>query len=103
MAAKIRITGTYKTQVWAFHCPGCGYDHAFTVGPQNSADVAATSARWTFNGSLEAPTFSPSLLCNKDTPSLRCHSFVEDGKIRFLTDCFHKLAGKTVELTDYED
>ena len=27
-----------------------------------------------------------------------CHSFVTDGKIQFLGDCTHELAGQTVEL-----
>ncbi len=85
-----------KVAVYAFHCVGCGYDHAFTVGePQGDRP------RWTFNGSLEAPTFHPSLLCNKDTPELRCHSFVEDGKIIYLADCHHKLAGQTVQIPDW--
>ena len=29
----------------------------------------------------------------------RCHSFVTDGKIRFLGDSTHKLKGQTVPLT----
>jgi hypothetical protein len=32
-----------------------------------------------------------------------CHSYVTDGKIRFLDDCTHELAGKTVELEDVPD
>jgi hypothetical protein len=27
-----------------------------------------------------------------------CHVFVENGKIRFLDDCTHELAGKTVDI-----
>ena len=30
--------------------------------------------------------------------SPRCHSFVRDGGIQFLTDCEHGLAGQTVDL-----
>ena len=29
-----------------------------------------------------------------------CHSFVTDGRIQFLGDCTHDLAGHTVELPD---
>lgn len=29
-----------------------------------------------------------------------CHSYVTDGKIRFLGDCTHKLVGQTVELPE---
>ena len=31
-----------------------------------------------------------------------CHSFVTDGRIQFLGDCTHKLAGQTVDLPDWE-
>ena len=58
---------------------------------------------WTFNGSIESPTFSPSLLCNQDDPGSRCHSFVKDGKIQFLNDCWHELRGQTVEIPEWED
>jgi hypothetical protein len=85
-------------QYW-FHCPGCGHDHAFTVGPQREG---WGTARWSWNGSFDRPTFQPSLLCNKYHAESRCHSFVTDGKIQFLSDCHHSLAGKTVELPDYE-
>lgn len=30
-----------------------------------------------------------------------CHSFVEQGQIRYLTDCTHKFAGQTVPLPDW--
>jgi len=29
-----------------------------------------------------------------------CHSFITDGKIQFLSDCTHHLAGQTVDLND---
>ncbi len=31
-----------------------------------------------------------------------CHSFVRDGRIEFLGDCTHKLAGQTIELPEVE-
>lgn len=77
-----------------FDCPGCKCSHSFTT-------KSPTNYVWTWNGSLDKPTFSPSLLCNKDYPEMRCHSFVTDGKIQFLGDCFHKLKNQTVELPDY--
>jgi hypothetical protein len=86
--------------LYAFHCPGCGYDHAFLVGGDAVADKRP---RWQFLGSFEKPTFSPSLLCNKDDPKRRCHSVVTDGKIAFQRDCFHCLAGQTVEMPDWEE
>lgn len=32
-----------------------------------------------------------------------CHSFVTDGRIQFLGDCTHSLAGQTVDLPDWVD
>ena len=42
---------------FSFYCPGCKYHHAFyTKGGKHT---------WTWNGSLDKPTFSPSLVINK--------------------------------------
>ena len=84
---------------YGFQCPGCGYEHAVTVnGKKNSQ-----GASWGWNGSMEAPTFTPSINCNKDEPDVHCHSFVTDGRIQFLGDCFHALKGQTVEIPAWED
>lgn len=75
-----------------FICPGCGGDWHFV-----SLD------RWSFNGSLESPTISPSVLTTVefgDRPSRRCHLFVTDGEIRYLSDCTHSLAGQAIELPE---
>ena len=76
---------------WVIYCPGCKYLHKFRYG-------------WSFNGNTEFPTFSPSLVIRlvheKDA---RCHSFVRDGKIEFLQDCKHELAGQTVKLPILEE
>ncbi len=80
--------------LWMFHCPGCGYGHAFrTAGP---------GPCWTFNGDDEKPSFTPSLMCNQNEPARRCHSYVTDGRIQFLDDCFHTLKGQTIELEDVD-
>lgn len=82
-------------QLW-FNCPGCECAHGFTVGS------SVPGRNWQWNGSMDKPTFTPSLLCNKDYPESRCHSFVTDGKIQFLSDCYHGLAGQTVEIPDWD-
>ena len=92
MADKIHHMGqNERGEVYAFHCPGCKYGHMFEV------------PRWNWNGSLDKPTFTPSLLVNKDFPESRCHSHVADGKIQFLNDCHHELRGQTVEIPDWDD
>lgn len=106
---------------YSFICPGCGSEHAIPTKGANP---------WGFNGSVDSPTFTPSILvtgghyvtgqegkpcwCTYNTeqiakgeePSgfqcLRCHSYVTDGKIQYLSDCSHSLAGQTVELPNIE-
>lgn len=78
-----------------FDCPGCGLMHAVNVDRPDRP-------RWTWNGDMVRPTFSPSLLVrwtygDKREPRV-CHSFVRDGRIEFLGDCTHEHAGKTLPL-----
>ena len=89
-----------------FWCPGCDQAHGITY---------AGGAPWTWNGDLERPTFTPSVLVKfhgyphgidpagevqKPGPQV-CHSFVTDGRIQFLDDCTHALAGQTVDLPEW--
>ena len=82
--------------VYVIECPACGYGHPFHVDASHP-----NGARWTFNGDMNRPTFSPSMLCMPDGPK-RCHSFVRDGKIQFLADSWHGRSD-TVDLPDVED
>jgi len=87
-----RDTGT--VQVW-FWCPGCDDAHAVQVGGGNPGP------KWSWNGSLDRPTFHPSVLTwqgHRSAPTKRCHSFITDGRIQFLADCTHALAGQTVDI-----
>ncbi|QIL71679.1 ammonia monooxygenase [Diaphorobacter sp. HDW4B] len=85
-----------------FHCPGCDAQHAIQHGAEDDPN-------WSWNGSLEKPTFSPSVLvtytgadAGRDgAPPAVCHSFVTDGRIQFLGDCTHALAGQTVDLPEW--
>lgn len=83
-----------------FDCPGCECSHGVSVEPTERPGPV-----WTWNNSLERPTFHPSILVRMyrgNEVKATCHSFVTDGKIRFLNDCTHKLAGQTVELPEFE-
>ncbi len=80
----------YET-TYMFQCPACGNCH----GPNQT---------WTFNGDLDKPTFTPSLLVtsrNEHGPA-RCHGFITDGKIQYLGDCTHSMVGQTVEIPDWD-
>lgn len=81
-----------------FECPGCSLAHGISHG-------AGVGPRWGWNGNLDTPTFTPSILVRytgSDGPRV-CHSFVTGGRIQFLQDCTHHLAGQTVDLPDWED
>lgn len=57
---------------------------------------------WTWNGDLERPTLSPSILTRAPGVCDTCHCFVKDGQVEFLYDCTHPLAGQTLDLLDME-
>lgn len=101
-----------------FHCPGCNEKHVVSVG-------AGAGPRWGYNDNPDSPTFTPSILVQSghyvdgNTTNcwcayiaqhpddqypihcMTCHSFVTDGRIQFLADCTHALAGQTVDLPDW--
>ncbi len=90
-----------------FWCPGCKSHHKFTTKwstqkrLRHKADWGGSEPpTWSFNRNMHEPTFSPSLLYFKDDPTMRCHLFLEKGKIKFLSDCFHDLKGQTVDMVD---
>ena len=83
----------------AFWCPGCFQAHQITV----SRDAAPEGPCWGFDGDGDCPTFTPSILVRGGRHGGVCHSFVTRGRILFLQDCTHHLAGLTVDLPDWPD
>jgi hypothetical protein len=100
-----------------YWCQGCDEPHAINVG-------TGPGPRWGYNGNPDKPTFTPSVLvrtghfsdhhkpgdecwctynaAHPDEPDKfhcqRCHTFITDGRVQFLDDCTHKLAGQTLDL-----
>lgn len=94
----------------AFWCPGCREVHVVQHGQ-------GPGPRWVWNGDPIHPTFTPSVLVTgvkrltdeqhaawrrgeglpEPVPS-RCHTFVTDGRINYLSDCSHELAGQIVDM-----
>lgn len=79
---------------YVFYCPGCKENHIINTDPKISFPYH------TLRGGLTKPTIRASVLSKGDVSDgkPRCHSFVTKGKIHFLIDSTHKLAGKTVPL-----
>lgn len=83
-----------------FWCPGCETHHRVVVAPAEDYP----SPVWEWNGSLDAATISPSILVNRNATkedvargAHRCHSFLRNGVLDFLSDCTHALAGQKVK------
>ena len=87
---------TYKDgrNNYLFDCPGCGSIHQVHHG--------GFDMNWKFDGNKEFPTFSPSLLVIYGNGNTKCHSFIKAGRIQFCSDSTHDLAGKTVDIPEWE-
>lgn len=114
LSGKLRMGADNLILFW---CPGCDGAHQIRVG-------SGAGPGWGYNGNPDAPTFTPSVLVRNETwhPPVTsenlddwkrepweqhkvaniCHSFVTDGRIQFLSDCTHALAGQTVDLPDFD-
>lgn len=104
MKAKHVISTDGQHYGYRFHCPGCNEEHLVTTPPY-------PQAKWGFEGDESRPTFSPSIFVHSHEAlredgtlyeTFRCHSFVKDGRIQFLSDSTHQLAGQTVDLPELE-
>lgn len=100
-----------------FVCPGCNTSYTLLDGtlhtPSGLHMLAVNSPHhppsWEFDGNLEAPTLSPSILTrihpydDVGHPQGVCHSFLRAGVFDFLGDCTHQLAGQQVPLPDLHE
>jgi hypothetical protein len=113
LGSKLRALEGGKVTFW---CPACDDSHIIGI-------AAPARTVWNFNGNGDAPTFTPSVLMEyeraeppvtfenldeyrrKPWPQTKkryvCHSYVTNGRIQFLPDCTHALAGQTVDLPDW--
>ncbi len=100
-------------------------DGGFFYWCQGCEEMHHVNAGWAFDGNLDAPTFTPSVLvqtghyapgwkgpdcwctynaAHPDNPSgyecRRCHTHIKGGIVQFLPDCTHNLAGQNLPLPD---
>lgn len=117
----LRVRGPKAT----YYCQGCDMVHMINVEPNGAEPV------WTWDGSMDHPTFGPSVLVRWETrsekarevskafydqhgdyPTLEqvpydkkhvCHTFIRGGLVEFLSDCTHQHAGQTLPLPPLPD
>ncbi len=96
----------FHYQALQFWCPGCeviidgerrGGLHMLAV------NTTVRSPSWSFDGNLEAPTLSPSILTRHGSDGMVCHSFLRAGVFEFLSDSTHQFAGQHVPMPDLPD
>jgi hypothetical protein len=93
-----------RTQTGMAHwCPACEEIHIFHTKRTENGSC------WRWNGNIIHPTFMPSMVITcldpiegkpRDRWPLvsRCHYWLKNGKLEFLTDCTHRFKGITVSL-----
>lgn len=108
----------------SYWCQGCNELHGINY------EGGTAGANWTWNGDMDKPVFSPSVLYQRDmwTPPVNsenieqwraapweqhqvkhvCHTFVgcngaQPGEVIFLGDCTHALAGTVQPFPDLPD
>jgi len=99
--AKVKILKTKLVKMVLFYCSACKTNHAPVIENYNGH----MGPLWGWNESFDKPTFTPSIRVRGSYKRIKstCHSFVTDGKIKYLSDCTHEYAGKTLELSEWED
>ena len=74
-----------------FYCPACEMNHGI-------------NKTWVISKDMENPTITPSILSRtpnyKGIPDYKCHMFVKNGMIEYLSDCSHWMAGKTIKMEE---
>ena len=80
-----------------FYCPACDTSHSFNV------------EGWTLIDTAKGPTVSPSLKITGyittragESEEVHCHLFIREGKLVYLPDYKHDMAGETVPMVSYE-
>lgn len=97
-----RVALDSRGEVLLLECPGCEMLHAIRVRARAGGVLPFDGPVWVWNDSLEEPTCSPSVLVRfswgpQNEPRC-CHFFLRSGRLEFLTDCTHPLAGRTIDL-----
>lgn len=77
LISRILRNGTDGRLIW--WCPGCNEAHTIQTGQGDGHEWMMRHPKW----------------------GRCCHSFVVDGRMQFLGDCTHALAGQMVDIPDW--
>jgi len=91
--AKVKRLDTEDGTVWVFRCPGCDRRHRFRT--EGDGPI------WHWNEDPKSPSVVPSIHVMPGSKA-ECHFHIEDGKIKYLPDCHHELAGQPKELPEIQ-
>lgn len=98
MKAMVRnvTDGDLRYQALMFCCPGCGGTGLHMLPVNCNAGGKPT---WTWDGNLDAPTLSPSILTRWGNDKV-CHSYLRAGVFEYLDDSTHQYAGQKVPMPE---
>jgi len=95
--------GELRYSCLMFCCPGCAEMHSNVGLHMLPVNTEAKKPAWTWDGNVEAPTITPSILTQsvdaEGKPTI-CHSYLKAGRFEFLGDCTHSLAGQSADMLD---
>lgn len=99
MKIKLRIPKNKNVADYEFYCPACKTIHYVWT---TESEMCAKP--WFLTGTLTKPTINPSLsvIGDIDGKQTKCHFFVWDGKIKYLSDCTHDMKGQIVDMVDID-
>ena len=111
-----------------YRCPGCGESHVIQYGdgpgprwgwdgnesaPTFTPSILVTSGHYAKHHKPGDPCWCSFNAVHEADGTLKpgeprfecgiCHCFIKAGRIEFLSDCTHKLAGQTVDMVPFED
>lgn len=110
--AKAKLLTSPSLDRLFFNCIACDGIHYVNTRVDTKFKADFKIARgfdipvWVFNGDLVSPTITPPSI-SMDDDNIRkgvtmaiCHFTVTKGQLIYSTDCTHKWAGKTVDMTE---
>lgn len=103
ISSKLRRGRSDISDVISHWCPACEEVHVFTLHNSNGP-------HWSWDGNVDAPSFTPSMLIRVNTPDLPhyqpnaassvCHYILTAGIINYCADSTHAMSGQSVPLPD---